>query len=161
MFSFEIMSTLKVIKSHFKLSYDNQNLTLVTISYEMTTRVRSSIYAQAKSLFKSKQEKMVYFTKLLFCPKKKIWASNFFMQIFSESILCRQSIELFQHKLWYKLNSPHMLCLCKYHTKLLSQISSHFAKNTFLHDTRSCTFSIYLYCRCKVSESFNKSSGTS
>ena len=30
------------------------------------------------------------------------------MQMFNESILCRQSIELFRHKLWYKLNSPHM-----------------------------------------------------
>ena len=27
------------------------------------------VYAQAKSLFKSKQDKMAHFTKLLFCPK--------------------------------------------------------------------------------------------
>ena len=40
-------------------------------------------------------------------------ASNFFMQMFNESILCRQSIELFRHKLWYKLNSPHMHYLIK------------------------------------------------
>ena len=31
------------------------------------------VYAQAKSLFKSKQEKMTQFTKLLFCPKKFFW----------------------------------------------------------------------------------------
>ena len=39
----DIMSVLKAIKSHFKGSYDKQNLTLVVISNEMTTRVRSSI----------------------------------------------------------------------------------------------------------------------
>ena len=51
---------------------------------------------------------MAHFTKLLFCPKKNFLASNFFMQMFSESLLCRQSIELFRHKLWHKLNSPYM-----------------------------------------------------
>ena len=30
------------------------------------------------------------------------------MQMFNESILCRQSIEFFLHKLWYKFNSLHM-----------------------------------------------------
>ena len=59
MFSIAIMSTLKAIKSHFKQSYDKQNLILVAISYEiyetrqglvsyisyeMTTRVRASKY---------------------------------------------------------------------------------------------------------------------
>ena len=48
---------------------------------------------------------MANFTKLLFCQKNSFLASNFFMQMFNESILCRQSIELFRHKLWYKLNS--------------------------------------------------------
>ena len=50
------MSTLKAIKTHCKQSYDKQNLTLVVlsydfyetrrrlVSYEMTIRVRSSIY---------------------------------------------------------------------------------------------------------------------
>ena len=33
LFSIEIMSTLKAIKSHFKQSYDKQNLTQVVISY--------------------------------------------------------------------------------------------------------------------------------
>ena len=57
-FLIEIMFNLKAIKSHFKGSYDKQNLTLVVISseiyetrrrlvslssYDMTTRVRSSI----------------------------------------------------------------------------------------------------------------------
>ena len=35
MFSVEIMSTLKMIKSSLKWSYDKQNLTLVVISYEI------------------------------------------------------------------------------------------------------------------------------
>ena len=78
------------------------------------------VYAQTKSFFKSKQEKMAHFTKLLFCSKKKFFASIFFMQMFNESILCRQSIELFRHKLWYQLNSPHMHYLYTCHTKLLS-----------------------------------------
>ena len=51
---------------------------------------------------------MAHFKKLLFGPKNNFLASNFFMQMFNESILCRPSIELFRHKLWYKLNSPHM-----------------------------------------------------
>ena len=55
------MSTFKAMKSHLKQSYDKQNLTLVVISYEiyetrrrlvstisceMTTSVRSSIYPE-------------------------------------------------------------------------------------------------------------------
>ena len=88
-------------------------------SVKALVQVDFPVYAQAKSLFKSKQEKMAHFTKLLFCPKNFL-ASNFFMQMFNESILCRQSIELFRHKQWYKLNSPHMHYLYMCHTKLLS-----------------------------------------
>ena len=33
-------------------------------------------------------------------------------------------------------------------------------KQFFWHDTSSCTCPIYLYCLCKVSETFIKSSGT-
>ena len=51
------------------------------------------VYAQAKFLFKSKQEKVAHFTKLLFCPKTNFLASNLFMQMCNEYILCRQSIE--------------------------------------------------------------------
>ena len=41
LFSAEIMSTLKTIKSSFKRSYDKQNLTFVVISYEIyETRAR-------------------------------------------------------------------------------------------------------------------------
>ena len=76
------------------------------------------VYAQAKSLFKSKQEKNGSFQ--CYFVKKHFLASNFFMLMFNESILCRQSIELFRHKLWYKLNSPHMHYLYTCHTKLLS-----------------------------------------
>ena len=61
---------------------------------------------------------MANFTKLLFCLKMFL-ASNFFMQMFNEFILCRQSIELFRHKLWYKLNFPHMYYLYTCNTKLL------------------------------------------
>ena len=68
-----------------------------------------SVYAPAKSLFKSKQEKNGSFQKAVILSKKNIFlASNFFMQMFNESILCMQSNELFRHKLRYKLNSPHM-----------------------------------------------------
>ena len=38
------MSTLKAIKSHFERSYDKQNITLVVITYGMTTCVISSMY---------------------------------------------------------------------------------------------------------------------
>ena len=43
MFLTETMFILKVIKFHFKGSYDKQNLNLVVISYKMTMSVRSSI----------------------------------------------------------------------------------------------------------------------
>ena len=90
-------------------------------SVKALVQVDFPVCTQAKSLFKSKQEKMAHFTKLLFCRKKNfVLASNFFMQMFNESILCRQSIELFQQKLWYKLNSPQMHYLYTCHTKLLS-----------------------------------------
>ena len=49
-----------------------------------------------------------------------VFSATLFKQMFNESILYRQSIELFRHKLWYKLNSPHMLYLYTCHTKLLS-----------------------------------------
>ena len=42
-FHIELMFILKAIKSHYKGSYDKQNLTLMVISYEMSTRVTSSI----------------------------------------------------------------------------------------------------------------------
>ena len=64
--------------------------------------------AQAKSLFKSKQEKNGSFQKAVILSKNIFLASNFFRQMFNEFILCRQRIELFRHKLWYKLNSLHM-----------------------------------------------------
>ena len=42
-FFVEIMSTLKAIKSYFERSYEKQNITLMVISYEMTTSVISSM----------------------------------------------------------------------------------------------------------------------
>ena len=84
-------------------------------SVKALVQVDFPVYAQAKSLFKSKQKKNGSFHKAVILSKKKkkkkktsFLASNFFKQMFNESILCRQSIELFQHKLWYKYNSLHM-----------------------------------------------------
>ena len=42
-------------------------------SVKALVQVDFPVYAQAKSLFKSKQEKMAHFTKLLFCPKRFFW----------------------------------------------------------------------------------------
>ena len=89
-------------------------------SVKAPVQVDFPVYAQAKSLFKSKQEINGSFQKAVILSKNIFLASNFFMQMFNESILCRQSIELFRHKLWYKLNSPHMHYLYTCHTKLLS-----------------------------------------
>ena len=77
-------------------------------SVKALVQVDFPVYAQAESLFKSRQEKNGSFQKAVILLKNIFLASNFFMQMFNESILCRQSIELFRHKLWYKLNSPHM-----------------------------------------------------
>ena len=53
------------------------------------------------------------------------------MQMFNESILCRQSIELFRHKLWYKLNTPHMHNVYMSYKIAKLKISSHYAKRYF------------------------------
>ena len=58
------------------------------------------------------------------------------------------------------------LCFAEYkgRTEWLSLISSHFAlpkQFFFWHDTSSCTCSLYMYCMCKVSQCFSKSSSTS
>ena len=89
-------------------------------SVKALVQVDFPVYAKAKSLFKSKQEKNGSFQKAVILSKNIFLASNFFMQMFNESILCRQSNELFRHKLWYKLNSPHMHYVYTRHTKLLS-----------------------------------------
>ena len=47
------------------------------------------------------RKNMAKFTKLSFCQKMNIWASNFFTQMFNVPILRKQ-------KLWYKLISLHM-----------------------------------------------------
>ena len=64
-------------------------------SVKALIQVDFPVYAQAKSLFKSKQEKNGSFQKAVILSKKIFLASNFFMQMFNESILCTQSIELF------------------------------------------------------------------
>ena len=117
-----------------------------------------------KTFLKANRKKMAKFTKQSFCKKKQkhFLASNLFRQMFKESILCRRSIKLFQQKLWYKLISPHMHYICTHHIKVAKFDKQPFCQTVFfLHDTSSCTCSKYLYCICKVSESFSKSSGTS
>ena len=42
-------------------------------SVKALVQVDFPVYAQAKSLFKSKQEKMAHFKKLLFCQKTFFW----------------------------------------------------------------------------------------
>ena len=79
-------------------------------SVKALVQVDFPVYAKAKSLFKSKQEKNASFQKavILSCQKTFFWHQTSSCKMFNESILCRQNIELFRHKLWYKLNSPHM-----------------------------------------------------
>ena len=49
-FSYEIMFILKAIKSHFKVSYDKQNIKLVVIQYEIyETSLQSYITLMVKS----------------------------------------------------------------------------------------------------------------
>ena len=57
------------------------------------------------------------------------------MRMFNDSILCRQSIELFRYKLWFKLNSPQLRYLyTSYKIALIDK--QPFAKMYFfLHDT--------------------------
>ena len=88
-------------------------------SVKALVQVDFPVYAQAKSLYKANRQKMAH-SKSCYFVKKHFLASNFFIQMFNESILCRQSIELFRHKLWYKLNSSHMHYLYTCHTKLLT-----------------------------------------
>ena len=45
-----------------------------------------------------------------------------FMQIFNVSILCKQSIRLFQQKQWYELISPYALSTCMHEQNLLIKI---------------------------------------
>ena len=90
-------------------------------SVKALVQVDFPVYAQAKSLFNLQANRKKWLiSQSCYFVQKKILASNFFMQMFYESILCRQSTELFQHKLWNKLNSPHMHYLYTCHTKLLS-----------------------------------------
>ena len=49
-------------------------------SVKALVQVDFPVYAQAKSLFKSKQEKNGSFHKAVILSKKNFWASNFFMQ---------------------------------------------------------------------------------
>ena len=59
-----------------------------------------------------KQEKHGLVHKAVILSKINFLTSNFFMQMFNVSTLCRQSIRLFQQKPWYKLIGPHMHYLC-------------------------------------------------
>ena len=119
------LSNQKIFFGMTLLHAHAQHIYIVNTKYQKPSvkalvQVDFPVYAQAKSIFKSKQEKIANFKKLLFCQKTFFLVSNFFMQMFKESILSRQSIKLFQHKLWDKLNSPHMHYLYTCQTKLLS-----------------------------------------
>ena len=101
---------MKLFHAHAKYIYI-VNAKYQKPSVKALVQVDFPVYAQAKALFKSKQGKNSSFPggqKAVILSKNIFLASNFFMQMFNESILCRQSIKLFRHKLWYKLNSPHM-----------------------------------------------------
>ena len=55
-----------------------QHIYIVNAKYQKPSvkalvQVDFPVYAQAKSFFKSKQEKMAHFTKLLFCPNIFFW----------------------------------------------------------------------------------------
>ena len=85
------------------------NATYQKASVKALVQVDFPIYAQAKSLFKIKQVKMADFTKLLFFQYIYIYiniyiyiyiytfilASNIFMRMFNESILCMHSLNCF------------------------------------------------------------------
>ena len=116
---FEIFFGMTFLHAHAQYIYI-VNAKYQKPSVKALVQVDFPVLAQAKSLFKSKQEKNGSFQKAYILSKNIFLASNFFMQMFNESILCRQSNELFRHKLWYKLNSPHMHYLYTCHTKLLS-----------------------------------------
>ena len=94
---------MKLLHAHAKYIYIN-NAKYQKPSVKALVQVDFPVYAQAKSLFKSKQEKNGSFQKAVILSKNIFLASDVFMQMFNESILCRQSIKLFRHK----LNSPHM-----------------------------------------------------
>ena len=66
----------------------------------------------ALSKHKRNRKKWLSSQSYHFVRKFIILASNFFTQMFNVSVLCMQSIRLFQQKLWYKLISPHMHYLC-------------------------------------------------
>ena len=69
-------------------------------SVKAVVQVDFPVYAQAKSLFKSKQGKKWPISQSCYFVKKQFsFASDFFMQMFNKPILCRQSIELFWHRL--------------------------------------------------------------
>ena len=116
---FEIFFGMTLLHAHAQYIYI-VNAKYQKPSVKALVQVDFPVYAQAKFLFKSKREKNGSFQTAVILSKNIFLASNFFVQMFNESILCTQSIELFRHKLWYKMNSPHMHCLYTCHTKLLS-----------------------------------------
>ena len=63
---------MTLLHAHAQYIY-NVNAKHQKPSVKALVQVDFPVYAQAKSLFKSKQEKMAYFTKLLFCPKTFFW----------------------------------------------------------------------------------------
>ena len=76
------------------------------------------------------------------------------MQMFNESILCGQSIELFRHKLWYKLNSPHM------HYLYTSYKIAKLDKQTFCSKVIFCLSPLHAHAQyiCIVYAKYQKAS---
>ena len=86
-----------------------QYIYIVNAKYQKLWYKLISLYEHKQNPYlKANRKKKWLISRNCYFVKKHFLASNFFMQMFNESILCRQSIELFRHKLWYKLNSPHM-----------------------------------------------------
>ena len=97
---FEIFFGMTLLHTHAQYIYI-VNAKYQKPSVKALVQVDFPVYAQAKSLFKSKQEKNGSFQKAVILSKNMFLVSNFFMQMFNESVSYRQSIELFRHKLWY------------------------------------------------------------
>ena len=140
-------------KKFFGMTLLHAHLNISILLMQSIRNLQQKLWYKLISLYMHKQnpylkanrKKNGSFQKAVILSKNIFLASNFFMQMFNESKLCRQSIELFWHKLWYKLNSPHMHYLYTSYKIAKLWISSHFAKMYFFwHDTSSCTCSIYL-----------------
>ena len=84
-------------------------------SVKALVQVDFPVYAQAKSLFKSKQEKKWLISKSCYFVKKCFLTSNFFMQMFNVSILCRQILNCFGTS----CGTSWIPCICTIYTHVI------------------------------------------